>query len=184
MKRTFLIATVIAALALSLLAFAASGRPAAATRPPAGSSQPAPDFELQDLAGKKVKLSDLRGKAVVLNFWATWCPPCRHEIPWFIELQKQYGPHGLAIVGVSMDQTGRADVTRFAKEMGINYTVVMGDRNLAHAYGGVPALPTTFYIGRDGSILERVPGLVSRSAIEEKIRAALATPKPRGTAGR
>jgi peroxiredoxin len=136
--------------------------------------KPAPDFELADLDGKKIRLADLRGKAVLLNFWATWCPPCKIEMPWFVDIQKQYGPQGLQIVGVAMD-TGNAhdDVAKFAKEMGLNYTVLLGNDKVADQYGGVDSLPTTFYIGRDGKIVTRVFGLVSHSEIEENVRTAL-----------
>lgn len=179
MKRVLLMATIAVAAAAFILASAAKCPLSATAAPPATAMLPAPDFTLKDLDGRTVKLADLRGKAVVLNFWATWCPPCRHEIPWFIDLQKKYGPKGLRIVGVSMDQTGREDVAAFAREMGINYAVAMGDSNVARTYGGIHALPTTFYIGRDGTLMESVPGLISRERMEGKVRALLATPASR-----
>jgi len=155
------------------------------TRPPAtggslsGSNaqlagKPAPDFQLIDIDGGNVRLSDLRGKAVLLNFWATWCPPCKIEMPWFVDLQKQYGPQGLQIVGVAMDVGDAHDaVAKFAKEMGLDYPVLLGNDKVADQYGGVDSLPTTFYIGRDGKIVTRVFGLVSHREIEENVRAAL-----------
>ena len=134
----------------------------------------APDFQLTGVDGRTVRLADLRGKAVLLNFWATWCPPCKVEIPWFVDLQKQYGPQGLQIVGVAMDEGNPRDaIAKFAGEMGVNYTMVLGNEKVADAYGGVEALPTTFYIGRDGKIVSRVFGLVSHRDVEENIRAAL-----------
>ncbi len=134
----------------------------------------APDFQLMDLRGRAVHLSDLRGKAVVLNFWATWCPPCKIEMPWFVDLQKQYGPEGVQIVGVAMDEGNAHDtVAKFAKDMGLNYTVLLGNDKIADQYGGVDALPTTYYIGRDGKIVSRVYGLVSHKEIEDNVRAAL-----------
>lgn len=136
--------------------------------------RPAPDFQLVDLEGRNVRLADLRGKAVLLNFWATWCPPCKIEMPWFVDLQKQYGPQGLQVVGVAMDEGNAHDaVAKFAKEMGLNYTVLLGNDKVADQYGGVDALPTTFYIGRDGKIVTRVFGLVSHKEIEDNVRAAL-----------
>ncbi len=135
--------------------------------------QLAPDFALQDLNGQTVRLSDLRGKAVLLNFWATWCPPCKVEIPWFIDLQKQYAAQGLEIIGVSMDDSGPDKVASFARQMGINYPVLIGNDKVADLYGGVQALPTTFYIGRDGKFVSRVYGLVSHSEVESNVRAAL-----------
>src|SRR5258708_32409031 len=84
----------------------------------------APDFELPSLDGKNLKLSDLRGKAVLLNFWATYCGPCKVEMPWFVELQKQYGPQGFQIVGVAMDDATTEDIAKFAKEMALNYPIL------------------------------------------------------------
>ena len=136
--------------------------------------QAAPEFELVALDGKKIKLSDYKGKAVVLNFWATWCAPCKIEIPWFVELQKQYGPQGMEIVGVAMDENPNADkIGKFAKEEGINYTVLLGNDPVADQYGGAEVLPTTFYIGRDGKIVARAFGLISHSEIEKNIQTAL-----------
>jgi thiol-disulfide isomerase/thioredoxin len=134
----------------------------------------APDFQLTSIDGRQVKLSDFKGKAVVLNFWATWCAPCKIEIPWFVELQKQYGPQGLEIVGVDMDDSPTADtIGKFAREQGINYTVLLGTEKVADLYGGAEALPTTFYIGRDGKIVARAFGLIGHGEIERNIQAAL-----------
>ena len=135
--------------------------------------QVAPDFELETLEGKKVHLSDYRGKAVLLNFWATWCPPCKIEMPWFVELQKQYGPQGFVVLGVAMDDAGKDTIAKFTAQMGLNYPTLLGSDKVADSYGGVDALPTTFYIGRDGKIVSRVFGLVNHSDVEDNIRAAL-----------
>jgi thiol-disulfide isomerase/thioredoxin len=134
----------------------------------------APNFELATLDGGKMRLSDLKGKAVVLDFWATWCVPCKIEMPWFVELQKQYGPEGLAIVGVAMDDASNEDIAKFAKELGVNYPILRGKEAVGEAYGGLPGLPTTFFIGRDGVIVGQDAGLVSRKQIENSIKAALA----------
>jgi thiol-disulfide isomerase/thioredoxin len=140
---------------------------------PAGRA--APDFELKSIDGKSYKLADLRGKAVLLNFWATWCPPCKIEIPWFIELQKQYANQGLIVVGVAMDDDTNKQkvVSDFANQMKIDYPILLGTDQVADQYGGVDALPTTFFISRDGKIVRRVMGLAGHSEFEEAIQAAL-----------
>jgi len=136
----------------------------------------APDFALQDLQGKQVKLSDFRGKAVLLNFWATFCGPCKVEMPWLVELQKQYGPQGFEIVGVALDDSGKDSIAKFAKEMGVNYTILQGQDAVGDAYGAV-GLPATYYIDRNGKIIDSALGLVSRSEIEENIKKSLAQGK-------
>jgi len=133
----------------------------------------APDFTLESLEGKKVRLSSLRGKAVLLNFWATWCVPCKIETPWLVEFQKQYGPEGLQVVGVAMDDSSKEDIAKFAKDMGMNYPVLLGKEAVGDAYGGVPGLPETFFISRDGKIVDKIIGLQGRADIEEAIRKAL-----------
>jgi cytochrome c biogenesis protein CcmG/thiol:disulfide interchange protein DsbE len=144
----------------------------------AASSTPghnAPDFVLTDLQGNTVKLSDLRGKAVVLNFWATWCPPCNEEIPWLVDLQKRYGSQGLQIVGISMDDGDPKDVVKFAAKHSINYPILFGQDKVADLYGGIDYLPTTFYIDRNGVVLDRVFGQPERDEIEKNIQRAIAT---------
>jgi len=138
-------------------------------------NKPAPDFTLQTLDGKTMRLSDWRGKAVLLNFWATWCGPCKIETPWLVELQNQYGSQGLQIVGVAMDDSGKDEIAKFAREMGMNYPVLLGKEAVGDAYGGVPYLPETFFIGRDGKIVDKIMGIDSRSVIEQGIRKALNT---------
>jgi thiol-disulfide isomerase/thioredoxin len=133
----------------------------------------APDFTLESLEGKSMRLSDLRGKAVLLNFWATWCGPCKIEMPWFVELQNQYGSQGLQIVGVAMDDSGKDDIAKFAKEMGVNYPVLLGKEAVGDEYGGVPALPESFFISRDGKIVDKIIGLRGKAEIEDAIKKAL-----------
>jgi thiol-disulfide isomerase/thioredoxin len=145
-------------------------------------STPAPDFTLESLDGKNMSLSDFRGKAVLLNFWATWCGPCRIEMPWFVELQKKYGPQGFQIVGVAMDDSSKEDITKFAKDMGVNYPVLLGKEAVGDEYGGVPALPESFFIGRDGKIVDKIIGLRGRTEIEDSIKKALDTPAGSSTA--
>ena len=136
----------------------------------------APDFTLESLDGKSMRLSDLRGKAVLLNFWATWCGPCKIETPWLVELQNQYGHDGLQVVGVEMGDDGKEEITKFTKDMGVNYPVLIGKEAVGDAYGGVPALPETFFIGRDGKIVDKIIGLKGKGEIEDSIKKALDTP--------
>jgi peroxiredoxin len=135
----------------------------------------APDFSLESLDGKTMRLSDLRGKAVLLNFWATWCGPCKIEMPWFVDLQNQYGAQGLQIVGVAMDDASREDIGKFAKEMGVNYPILIGKESVGDQYGGVPALPETFLISRDGKVVDTIIGLKGKAEIEDAIKKALST---------
>jgi thiol-disulfide isomerase/thioredoxin len=145
-------------------------------QPPRVTNSEAPDFSLETLDGKSVRLSDLRGKAVLLNFWATWCGPCKIETPWLVDLQNQYGHDGLQVVGVEMGDDGKDEITKFVKDMGINYTVLIGKEAVGDAYGGVPALPETFFIGRDGKVVDKIIGLKGKSEIEDSIKRALDTP--------
>ena len=135
----------------------------------------APDFDLATLDGRRVKLSDFRGKAVLLNFWATWCPPCKIEMPWFEELQKQYGKDGLVVLGVAMDDTEPPKIAEFAHEMGVNYQVLLGTDKVSDDYGDVQYLPTTFYIDRNGVIVDKAAGLFSRADVENDVKKILAS---------
>lgn len=138
-----------------------------------GYGTPAPNFTLQTLDGKDVSLADFRGKAVLVNFWATWCGPCKIETPWLVELQNQYGAQGLQVVGVAMDDSGKDEIAKFAKDMGVNYPVLLGKEAVGDAYGGVPALPESFFVGRDGKIVDRIIGLKGRGEIEDSVKKAL-----------
>jgi peroxiredoxin len=147
-------------------------------KPPAhrGASQAemlpeAPDFELQTLDGKRVRLHDYRGKAVVLNFWASWCVPCKKEIPWLIEFQNKFSPRGLIILGISMD-TSLAPAKQFSKEMAINYPVLMGSQSVADQFY-VKGLPVSVFIDRSGKITDQVPGLATASFLKNEIELAL-----------
>lgn len=128
----------------------------------------APDFSLPDLTGQKLDLSSYRGKVVLLDFWATWCDPCRDEIPHFVELQNQYRGQGLQIIGVSMDD-GPEPVREFYQRFRMNYPVVMGNARTGELYGGVLGLPIAFLIGRDGRIIARHIGATDISVFEKEI---------------
>ena len=142
---------------------------------PEGRGEVAPEFALQSIDGKTVRLSDFRGKAVLLNFWATWCAPCKIEMPWFVELQKQYGSQGFQIVGVAMDDASASDIKDFAQEMGVNYPVLIGKESVGDAYGGVQFLPENFYIDRNGRVVNRAFGLKGRGEIEDEIKKIIAS---------
>ncbi len=134
--------------------------------------QIASDFTLTDLEGHKFSLSDFKGKVVLLDFWATWCVPCQTEIPKFIEWQKQYGPQGLQILGISMDDD-EPPVREFQKRFLFNYPVAMGTEHVAELYGGVMGLPANFIIGRDGKIYARHVGLTELNLIENELKKQL-----------
>ena len=135
-------------------------------------SSPAPAWKLKDLDGKLVKSSDFLGKVVILDFWATWCAPCKVEIPGFIALQKQYGEQGLVVIGVSLDSQGPAIVKRFMAYLEMNYRVVLGDVALMQAFGGT-AIPTTVVINRAGKIVARHVGFTPRETFEKEIKPLL-----------
>lgn len=132
----------------------------------------APDFILPQLDGQDLRLSSYRGKVVLLDFWASWCEPCRVETPQLIELQQKYGDRGLQIIGVSMDDS--PDPARvFYQQFHMNYPVVMGTAQTGELYGGVLGLPITFLIGRDGCIYSKHIGATSLAAFEKEIRSLL-----------
>jgi len=119
----------------------------------------APDFALKDADGKTVHLSDYKGKVVLLDFWATWCAPCKIEIPWFMEFEQQYKDKGFAVLGVSMDEDGWTVVKPYLQQLKINYRIVLGNDKVGDAYGGVDSLPTTLLIDRQGRIAATHVGL-------------------------
>ena len=133
--------------------------------------QIAPDFELPALDGSRLRLSGLRGRPVLLNFWATWCAPCRVEMPWLVELDKQYRAQGVQIIGVSLDDSGsQAEVAKFAQEHGVQYPVVLGNAAVADAYGGVRFLPQSFFIDREGKVTISRLGMPYRAQLEKAIQ--------------
>jgi peroxiredoxin len=131
----------------------------------------APDFELRSLDGRMMRLSNLRGKPVLLNFWTTFCAPCRVEMPWLAELDQQYRPQGVEIVGVSLDDPGREQaVTQFIAERGVRYPILIGNSSVADAYGGLRFMPESLFIDRDGIIMKISIGLTSKDDLEEALK--------------
>src|SRR5579863_10505451 len=132
--------------------------------------EPAPPFLLHDISGKIVSTADFKGKVVILNFWTTWCPPCREEIPELVQLQAKYKDK-LLIIGASEDDDGPQKVQQFAQQHGMNYPIVMATRELIENYGGVPALPTSFIIDQQGRVMMKHTGLYEYEVYEREVRA-------------
>jgi thiol-disulfide isomerase/thioredoxin len=135
--------------------------------------QRAPEFELKDSAGQIARMADYEGKVVLINFWASWCVPCKLEVPWLIEFERKYGAQGFAVLGISLDEKGWDAARPYAEKMGINYRVLMGDPVTAFKYGKVEALPATFLVDRDRRVAAIHFGLVNRKRVEQEIRKLL-----------
>jgi peroxiredoxin len=142
---------------------------------PEGDRKLAPDFALKDATGKTVKLSDYRGKVVVLNFWATWCGPCTVEIPWFKEFQQTYKDRDFAVIGISEDDDGWQSVKPYIEHSKINYRIAIGTEEISQQYGGIDSLPTTFVIDREGRIAAVHVGLINKSEYQNEILRLLKT---------
>jgi cytochrome c biogenesis protein CcmG/thiol:disulfide interchange protein DsbE len=150
----------------------AGSGPVRADLKPENDRKMAPDFTLEDANGREVKLSSLKGKVVLVNFWATWCEGCQVEIPWLVEFQKKYQTRGLVVVGVSMDDDGWKSVKPWLKEKKVNYPVVIGSDDLGKQYG-LEGMPLTALIDRDGKIACVHPGLVNKAVTDQQLRALL-----------
>lgn len=150
---------------------ASSAQNKQAPNPPKAEGQAvrAPDFSLLDSKGRAVRLSTLRGKVVVINFWATWCGPCRAEIPGFLEVYNKYKSKGLEIIGISLDDDGWESVAPFVKRFKIDYPVVLGDRDVVLNYGGITAIPTTFVVDRKGYVVSGRMGYFSKEHFAREI---------------
>jgi cytochrome c biogenesis protein CcmG/thiol:disulfide interchange protein DsbE len=145
--------------------------------------KPAPAIELEDVTGKKVSLASLKGKAVLINFWATWCAPCKIETPWLVDLRNEYGAQGFEVLGISADDIDRNNAKRFSEEkdeisqfttkMHIPYPVLIDGSTLSDAYGGLDELPMSFYVDRKGVVVAVQMGLTSKSEIEANIKKAM-----------
>lgn len=134
---------------------------------------PAPTWKMKDLEGKTVSADDFKGKVVVLDFWATWCPPCRAEIPGYVDLYRKYGKDKLVIIGASVDEGGPAVVKDFVTKFGVAYPVMMADDATQAAFGGLEGVPTTFLIDQNGQIRDKKVGAEPTEEYEKKIVALL-----------
>ncbi|MFC1666888.1 redoxin domain-containing protein [Candidatus Omnitrophota bacterium] len=176
MKNRFVIPAVLVIIALLFVAlkyFNLGGVSDVTAEVKEGFFKPAPDFALLDIDGNEKKLSDFKGKVIILDFWATWCPPCRAEIPHFIELYSHYKNQGLEIIGIALDQNGRKVVGPFAEKNNINYPILLAEREISGLYGGISAIPTTFIIDRDGRIRKKYTGYRSKEIFEKDIQELL-----------
>ena len=146
---------------------------------PVSRREPAPGFALPDMDGGTATLADYAGRVLLLNFWATWCLPCRAEMPWFVDFQTAFGGDGFAVLGVSVDEPGRAIVEPFLDRSPVNYRIALADTEQRLApFGPMNTLPTTWLIDRRGRIAAEHVGLVNREATEAEIRLLLAEPEP------
>ncbi len=142
----------------------------------------APNFTLADLDGKKVSLSDYKGRPVLVNFWATWCGPCKVEMPWFEELRKQYAAQGFEVLGLTDDvDAGKDEIAKTARKTGVTYPILLTDGKVQTAYGGLDVLPMSFYVDRKGIVVEETAGLGGKDEIEAHIRKTIASGGPLGT---
>ncbi|MGC2388097.1 MAG: TlpA disulfide reductase family protein [Candidatus Acidiferrum sp.] len=143
---------------------------------------PEPALTLKDLAGNDVALSGYKGKVVLVNFWATWCDPCRTEIPWLIELQQQYGPKGFTVLSIALDEEGKSVVAPFvAKErfdvegqkLPMSYEILIGNDDAADKFGGLFGYPTSILISRDGKQIKRITGMIDYDEMSKAIESQL-----------
>ena len=136
----------------------------------AQTEQAAPPFSVRDLDGRTVRLQDLRGKPVVLDFWATWCAPCRASMPDLDALQEKYAEQGLVVLGLSLDEDGTAPVKRFVEKLGIRFRIALANEKMLAQYGPIRSAPTTLFINRRGIVVRRVVGYVDKETMESFIR--------------
>jgi thiol-disulfide isomerase/thioredoxin len=138
-----------------------------------GQEVKAPQFALRDVNGRTVRLSDYRGRVVLINFWATWCPPCRAEMPDLVRLQREHGKQGLQIIGITYPPERKARVRRFARSVKVNYPIILGTREIKARFSSEETLPLTVVINRDGTVSDIISGILLREEFDEKIKPLL-----------
>jgi thiol-disulfide isomerase/thioredoxin len=139
--------------------------------------QPAPTVVLKDLKGRTVRLTDFKGRVVLLNFWATWCPPCRAEIPELVTWQREYGSKGLQIIGVTYPPTDRRKVRSFLRVLKVNYPVLLGHKKTKALFDAGETLPFSVVIDREGKVRENIEGILLPEEFDEKVRPLLEATK-------
>jgi len=184
MKKTFLILAIVVVATLAVY-FADKATRVQSSAPRSvkfTANGPAPEVSFKNLDDKDVTLADYKGKVVLVNFWATWCDPCRVEIPWLIAMQNKYGDRGFTVLGIAMDEEGKPVVAPFvAKErwdvngqkLPMNYPIVIGNESVADKFGGLLGFPTSVLISRDGKQLKRTTGIISEEETSKLIEGAL-----------
>jgi thiol-disulfide isomerase/thioredoxin len=163
----------LALLSLPLLIAAASIRPAdsgSADRAPHAGTAPAPDFSLSTLDGKAIRFEKLKGRPVIVDFWATWCGPCRFAMPHLQKMQDRYGKDGLVVIGVSVDDLEPERVQRYVDRLGVKFRIAMANDEMLDSFGPLRALPTTFFINREGDVVRRVVGYIDEETLESYVR--------------
>lgn len=133
----------------------------------------APGFTVKGVDGRAVRFADFRNRPVVVDFWATWCAPCRASMPHLSSMQQRYGKQGLAVIGLSVDETGPAPVKRFANDLGVKFTIAMANDEVLDAYGPIRSIPTTFFINRKGTIVRRVVGYIDSETMDGYVQEIL-----------
>ena len=183
-KVVIIVLTVAALIGITIYADKATRVSGAGAKPAESrmSGKPEPELKLKDLSGKDVALADFKGKVVFVNFWATWCDPCRVEIPWLIAMQNKYGDKGFTVVGIAMDEEGKTAVAPFiekerfdvgGQQLPMNYPILLGTDEASDKFGGILGYPSSFLISRDGKIITKFEGLKSEEELAQTIESHL-----------
>ena len=181
-KVVIIVLTVAALIGLTIYADKATRVSGARRAESKMAGKPEPDLKLKDLNGKDIALADYKGKVVFVNFWATWCDPCRVEIPWLIAMQNKYGEKGFTVVGIAMDEDGKTAVAPFlekerfdvgGQQLPMNYPILLGTDEASEKFGGILGYPSSFLISRDGKIVTKFEGLKSEEELQQAIESQL-----------